>query len=403
MIPVSIGNLKNLERIMLHQNQITGSIPESLFSIPNIEVLQLQSNKLTGSIPTTIGNLKAARVISMSINSLQGTIPSELENLDKLEFLQFYQNQLTGIAPDITFLKTKLDLETYVTDCGYPSYALSAPVECDSCTMCCNSDGTCDNNMRWKDFSIVALAFTTNFAVPISIITIVALVWWAKSHGYFTFLHNDRGPLDIYKEDSVYCYILSDSKLANLVYVFTAGCQLCLLSVFLVVSNFRDPGTVWVANYRCTEASIFCDNQASYNWFGWLLFYILLLVFLGLDFCNSLLQIRKACFFRSFRLLFCGFGILFLTSLTVFTSYTYNIAIGQSNNDLLVNAVILLFINDLDEQVSELLEKMFPSWHEKILEGVKENLIKQEKALNPSYQEKESSEEKEGNEDEAKL
>ena len=123
-----------------------------------------------------------------------------------------------------------------------------------------------------------------------------------------------------------------------------------------------------------------CNNEASYNEFGWLLFYILLFVFLGMDFINSSLQIRKAFHYGCFRLFLSGCGILFLSVLTVYTSYTYNIALAQSNNDLLVNAVILLFINDLDEQVSSAVLKLTPAWHGHVLGDVERKLLaKQQK------------------------
>ena len=79
---------------------------------------------------------------------------------------------------------------------------------------------------------------------------------------------------------------------------------------------------------------------------------------------------------KNLQLALSGFVLLGLTVLAMFTSIFYNMALAQSNTDLIVNAVILLFINDLDEKTMDLLRSMVPNWTQKRIEEVKDFIEK---------------------------
>ena len=86
-IPAELGDLTNLEVLLLSGNQLTGEIPAELGSLTNVEVLWLASNQLTGEIPAELGNL----------TNLTGEIPAELQPDQPL---YLYRNQLTGCIPE---------------------------------------------------------------------------------------------------------------------------------------------------------------------------------------------------------------------------------------------------------------------------------------------------------------
>merc|ERR1712071_656724 len=44
------------------------------------------------------------------------------------------------------------------------------------------------------------------------------------------------------------------------------------------------------------------------------------------------------------------------------TSIVYNYALAESNTELVTNTVILLFVNDIDEHLLDVLESMAPNW-----------------------------------------
>ena len=124
LLPESIGDLDNLETIILHHNQIT-SLPESfgnlssLFSLnlgyntlssfnvdgeynfPHLNTLDLQWNNIsTFPIVSTFPNLVT---INLSGNTLSGTFPTELQGLDNLSYLFLYRNLYEGEIPSWLF------------------------------------------------------------------------------------------------------------------------------------------------------------------------------------------------------------------------------------------------------------------------------------------------------------
>ena len=86
------------------------------------------------------------------------------------------------------------------------------------------------------------------------------------------------------------------------------------------------------------------------------------------------------------KLLLSGVNILMLTLLATYTSFMYNFALAEKNSDLVTNAVILLFINDLDEHVLDLLTTVAPSWVGRVSNQISESM--QAKHGEPNQQHK---------------
>merc|ERR1712087_964408 len=57
-----------------------------------------------------------------------------------------------------------------------------------------------------------------------------------------------------------------------------------------------------------------------------------------------------------------GTFLIIASSFTIYASTTYNWAIATSNTELITNAVIILFITDIDEMVDEIVMAIGPSW-----------------------------------------
>ena len=60
--------------------------------------------------------------------------------------------------------------------------------------------------------------------------------------------------------------------------------------------------------------------------------------------------------------------------MAIFGSYYYNMALATTNTELIVNAVILLFINDLDEQLMNAMQALAPDWVDERIEEVRATL-----------------------------
>jgi hypothetical protein len=100
-----ISNLVNLQRLIIHSNQLSGEIPSEIGNLVNLTHLELNNNNLSGEIPVEIFNPTNLEIVSVSNNQLSGEITSELiEAVKNLSFIGFRlwlsDNQLSGVIPE---------------------------------------------------------------------------------------------------------------------------------------------------------------------------------------------------------------------------------------------------------------------------------------------------------------
>ena len=86
-------------RLLLADNNLSGTIPTELGNLSSLEILWLGDNDLSGSIPSELGSLSSLQDLSLGLNELSGTIPSELGNLSRLRKLWLFENDLSGAIP----------------------------------------------------------------------------------------------------------------------------------------------------------------------------------------------------------------------------------------------------------------------------------------------------------------
>ncbi len=100
-IPASIGDLQQLERLDLRQNELTGVIPLELGNLSGVRFrkLDLSANQLSGTIPDTLRNLQSLTDLFLGDNNLIGEIPSWIGDLSKLNQLGLSENNFVGEIP----------------------------------------------------------------------------------------------------------------------------------------------------------------------------------------------------------------------------------------------------------------------------------------------------------------
>nr|TKS05934.1 hypothetical protein D5086_0000128180 [Populus alba] len=124
-IPVSSGTTPGLDMLVrtkhfhLGRNQFSGAIPNELFrsDMTLIHVL-LHDNNLTGSIPSTLGLVHTLEAVRFEGNSLTGPVPSNLNNLTNVTTLILSNNKFTGPVPNLTGMAylCYLDLSNNIFD-----------------------------------------------------------------------------------------------------------------------------------------------------------------------------------------------------------------------------------------------------------------------------------------------
>ena len=317
--------------------------------------MNLQSNLLTGSIPVELSDLQNATIISLSHNELKGTIPLEFEKMQHLKIVSLHGNRLFGTAPTLFFKDPKNS--HYITDCGEPSFE---SLLCDSCTMCCDADGLCQKADTASNFFLM---LTILFLSPLAISPILKYAKVPK-----------RDPELIYCYDSVYCFFLTKNAMAWIVHFVTALAQILLLSLFVFALNDKSE---WRYPEFCPKTSLTCDDEKINSIFGWILFSIVVITHLGKDLVKSVLQQFLGVENKDLQLIISGLTLYYLTMFAVVASFFYNVVLAASDVELITNTVVLLFINDIDEKLLEILQVIFPAWTNDLLDQVKENQLAQ--------------------------
>ncbi|KAM3252891.1 protein NSP-INTERACTING KINASE 1 [Capsicum annuum] len=95
----SIGNLTNLQIILLQNNNITGPIPKEIGRLSKLQTLDLSDNFVTGDIPLSLGHLNDLKYMKLNNNNLSGEIPVSLASMSQLTLVDLSFNNLSGPVP----------------------------------------------------------------------------------------------------------------------------------------------------------------------------------------------------------------------------------------------------------------------------------------------------------------
>ncbi|KAL3793290.1 hypothetical protein HJC23_003800 [Cyclotella cryptica] len=80
-IPQNLSMLSSLNYFDVSNNEIAGPIPETLASATSLVHLDISSNSFNDTIPTIFGELKSLEALFMHINDLSGSVPEEICSL----------------------------------------------------------------------------------------------------------------------------------------------------------------------------------------------------------------------------------------------------------------------------------------------------------------------------------
>jgi Leucine-rich repeat (LRR) protein len=105
-LPNCLGNLSRLTLLDLDTNQFYGSVPEELCQAKALEVLQLKRNALTGSLPSCLTtSFPLLETMLLHDNDLSGTVPSEWALPSLISVTLSNNPKLGGSLPASLFLQ----------------------------------------------------------------------------------------------------------------------------------------------------------------------------------------------------------------------------------------------------------------------------------------------------------
>ncbi|XP_010913986.1 brassinosteroid LRR receptor kinase BRL1 [Elaeis guineensis] len=99
-VPPELGNCTSLRTIDLSFNFLSGPIPSEIWSLPNLSDLVIWANNLSGEIPQDLcSNSVSLGTLILSYNIISGSIPSSLTKCVNLIWVSFSGNRLVGSIP----------------------------------------------------------------------------------------------------------------------------------------------------------------------------------------------------------------------------------------------------------------------------------------------------------------
>ncbi|CAN8288110.1 unnamed protein product [Cochlearia groenlandica] len=144
-IPSSLSNLNNLTELRI--TDLNGPVfpfPD-LENMTNIERLVLRNCLIRGSIPDYIGLMSKLKLLDLSLNMLTGPIPDTFQRLDAYNFMFLNNNSLTGQVPQY-ILDSKENI-----DFSYNNFTQPPSLSCDQLVVNLVSSypSVTDNSVQW--------------------------------------------------------------------------------------------------------------------------------------------------------------------------------------------------------------------------------------------------------------
>ncbi|KAM0943158.1 putative protein kinase RLK-Pelle-LRR-II family [Dioscorea sansibarensis] len=192
----SVGNLTNLEILLLQNNNISGQVPSELGKLSKLHTLDLSNNDFTGEIPNSLGNLKNLEYLRLSNNSLSGDIPASLANITQLAFLDLAYNNLSGLTPKFPVKAFNIAGNPLLCKIGSEQGCYGTvpmPISFDM-----NAKPGTPARRRPKSHKI-AIAFGASVGcVSLLILGFCLFLWWRQKHNQQIFLDvNDQNNAEV--------------------------------------------------------------------------------------------------------------------------------------------------------------------------------------------------------------
>ncbi|KAG6714013.1 hypothetical protein I3842_05G181800 [Carya illinoinensis] len=205
MVTCSADGDGHVSALGLPSQNLSGTLSPKIGDLPNLQYLLLQNNAISGPIPTTIGKLEKLQKLDLSNNTFRGEIPSSLGGLKNLNYLRLNNNSLTGPCPESLSNIEGLTLVGKLPKISARTFKIIGnPLICPKANNSCSAvfpeplsfspDALKGQSDSERKSHHVAIAFGASFGSVFFIILVVGLVvWWRYRHNQQIFFDvNDQ-------------------------------------------------------------------------------------------------------------------------------------------------------------------------------------------------------------------
>ncbi|XP_017219852.1 protein NSP-INTERACTING KINASE 1 isoform X2 [Daucus carota subsp. sativus] len=179
----SIGNLTNLQIILLQNNNISGVIPVDLGRLRKLHTLDLSDNHFSGEIPYSLSHLKSLQYMRLNNNTLSGEIPGSLANMTRLTVVDLSFNNLSAPVPRFPSKKFNILGNPLICPTGTEPECYGTTLM--PMSMPLNKTRTYSNRSKSHKLSI-AIGSSVG-CILVFIFAVGLLLWWRQRHNQRTF------------------------------------------------------------------------------------------------------------------------------------------------------------------------------------------------------------------------
>ncbi|XP_065854809.1 protein NSP-INTERACTING KINASE 1-like isoform X2 [Euphorbia lathyris] len=181
----SIGNLTNLQIVLLQNNNITGPIPSELGKLTKLQTLDLSDNFFTGVVPSSLGHLRSLQYMRLNNNSLSGACPMSLGNMTQLVFLDLSYNNLSGPVPRFPAKTFNIIGNPQICPTGSEPDCFGTSLM--PMSMNLNNTYTGEPSGRPRNHKMALALASSVGSVSVIILVLGFLLWWRQKHNQPTF------------------------------------------------------------------------------------------------------------------------------------------------------------------------------------------------------------------------
>jgi len=187
--------------------------------------------------------------------------------------------------------------------------------------------------------------------------------------------------LMLISDKSVYHFLLIDNKTEWYVAVVCGIFQTATLFLFVRSADMMNETSDREYKMLCPANSLECEDLNNVSPYGIFIFGLILTIWLLRDIIGSVKLMLVSFKKRNIDFFFTSGVVFSVTMLSLWTSIIYIDAIAAKNTDMIKDAVVLLFVLEIDERIFQLAESVNPDWVHAIDRNMRNSLVYEGKNL----------------------